>query len=51
LVFAARTLGFGKQLTTASLRIAEQDWAGSEGERVAEMEQGHDLEGGESLNY
>ncbi|KAL2850389.1 Alpha/Beta hydrolase protein [Aspergillus pseudodeflectus] len=50
-VFAARTLGFDKQLTMASMGIASQDWVGSEGERVAEMEQGHDLEGGESLNY
>ncbi|KAL2834574.1 Alpha/Beta hydrolase protein [Aspergillus pseudoustus] len=51
LVFAAKTLGLEKELTTASLKIAEQDWVGSERERVAEMEQGHDLEGNESLNY
>ncbi|KAL4863468.1 hypothetical protein BDV12DRAFT_26881 [Aspergillus spectabilis] len=51
LVFAARTLGFEGDLTTASLKVAEQDWVGSERERVKEMEEGHDLEGNEALNY
>ncbi|RDW58572.1 uncharacterized protein DSM5745_11263 [Aspergillus mulundensis] len=49
LVFAAETLGFD-DLTAASLRVAGQDWVGSEGERVMEMQQGHDFDGGESLN-
>ncbi|KAL3481317.1 Alpha/Beta hydrolase protein [Aspergillus californicus] len=50
-VFAAKTLGFEDELTTASIRISGQDWAGSVGERVKEMKQGHDLEGNEALNY
>ncbi|KAL5337260.1 hypothetical protein BJX70DRAFT_409399 [Aspergillus crustosus] len=49
--FAARTLGFENDLTPVSLKIAEQDWVGSEAERVMEMEEGHDLEGNEALNY
>ncbi|KAL4789503.1 Alpha/Beta hydrolase protein [Aspergillus venezuelensis] len=51
LVFAAKTLGLEAELTVASVRIAQQDWAGSEGERVREMEQGHDFDGNEALNY
>ncbi|KAL4978171.1 Alpha/Beta hydrolase protein [Aspergillus desertorum] len=50
MVFTARVLGFEEELTAASVRIAGQDWVGSEGERVKEMIQGHDLEGGEALN-
>ncbi len=48
-VFTARTLGLEEDLTAASVKIAQQDWAGSESERVKEMEQGHDLEN-EALN-
>ncbi|KAL3433269.1 Alpha/Beta hydrolase protein [Aspergillus tetrazonus] len=50
LVFAARALGLEDELTAASVRIAAQDWVGSEGERVKEMAEGHDFEGGEVLN-
>ncbi|KAL4804170.1 Alpha/Beta hydrolase protein [Aspergillus unguis] len=49
LVFAATALGLEEDLTAASLRIAQQDWAGGEDERIREMEQGHDLED-EALN-
>ncbi|KAL4932557.1 uncharacterized protein BDV17DRAFT_288070 [Aspergillus undulatus] len=51
LAIAARTLGLERVLTKASMKIAQQDWVGSEGKRVKEMEQGHDLEGNEALNY
>ncbi|KAI9376154.1 Alpha/Beta hydrolase protein [Aspergillus egyptiacus] len=50
-LFVAMTLGFEQELTTASLKISAQDWVGSEGERVKEMAEGHDLEGNEALNY
>ncbi|KAL5001084.1 Alpha/Beta hydrolase protein [Aspergillus recurvatus] len=50
MVFAARVLGFEDELTAASVKVAGQDWVGSEGERVKEMVEGHDLEGGEALN-
>lgn len=49
LVFAARTLGFEEDLSIAPLRISQQDWVGSEAERVKEMKEGHDLEN-EALN-
>ncbi|CRG92036.1 hypothetical protein PISL3812_09091 [Talaromyces islandicus] len=47
--FAAETLGFVEELEDPQTRIqAGQDLAGSRGERVKEMAEGHDLEG-ESL--
>ncbi|KAL5045598.1 hypothetical protein BDW71DRAFT_198105 [Aspergillus fruticulosus] len=50
IVFAARVLGVEEELTVASAKIAEQDWVGSEEERVKEMVEGHDFDGGETLN-
>ncbi|KAL4876835.1 Alpha/Beta hydrolase protein [Aspergillus karnatakaensis] len=50
-MFAARTLGVEGGLTVAERKIAEQDWVGSEGGRVLEMQEGHDFEGDEALNY
>lgn len=48
-LFTARTLGLEQELTPASVKVAQQDWAGSQAERVKEMQQGHDLEN-EALN-
>jgi dienelactone hydrolase len=48
--FAASTLGFKEALGDASVDIqAGQDLAGSRTERLKEMREGHDLEGGERL--
>ncbi|KAH8689052.1 Alpha/Beta hydrolase protein [Talaromyces proteolyticus] len=48
--FAARILGFEEILEDPSANIqVGQDLAGSRGERLREMAEGHDLEGGERL--
>ncbi|GIK07371.1 hypothetical protein Aspvir_003033 [Aspergillus viridinutans] len=48
--FAAKTLGFEKLLNqTTTLKQAEEDLVESRDERIREMVEGHDLEGGERL--
>ncbi|EAW15193.1 uncharacterized protein ACLA_058550 [Aspergillus clavatus NRRL 1] len=49
LEFAARALGFDVLLNQAVLEQAGQDLVGSRDERIREMQEGHDLEGGERL--
>ena len=48
--FAARTLGFEKLLDFETIAQAGGDLVESEDERMKEMKEGHDLEGGERVN-
>jgi dienelactone hydrolase len=47
--FAAKTLGFEKLLDQSTLDQAGEDLVESRDERIREMGEGHDLEGGERL--
>ncbi|XHG02500.1 hypothetical protein AWENTII_005850 [Aspergillus wentii] len=51
LVFITKALGLEELLDPGTVEMAGKDFVESREERVREMEKGHDLERGESLNY